>query len=649
MNNLDELIPCFENNQSEEIINSLNLNGNLLELKTTDGWRISQLAAFYNNQDVFNRVCELGTIEQINCSDNHNNPLLIAIDENNFDFIINAVKKHKDKLNLNAKEKGGENLLQLAVLKKQNELSKTLFDSGVSCFDKSNNGESAISQAIQNGDVTLFDYFNELSNLRDNYDELFIKKSIQFDNDTLLNRLLPLSRIDRDELFNLACGFGSVKSLNAIMQSGEVLPGKEQINKIIDLITKKYEHAPEEEAAASLANYLFEIKIPFNQFVNSLGQSAWMLCIQNNNTAVFEMLMNSSENVNVSDTEQHSPLFYAIERGNLNIVRTLLKKKANPNHKDRNNSTPLLKAVELGNVDIVRELLKYTYQVNEVNNQNESAMTVAIKKRRMDILADLIWSGGEITTNPVKHIEEKQMFHFGSNGHTDRYSYHEEEQIDNFVALSKLGLRLDQTNGDGDSFLLHFIKNGYMENFSALMRCQVNVNQLDNNGNNALMCAAMKKQDEYFNAIIRRFNNIDFNVTNNNNENIYDICFKNHKTKRLQEIIKIDKQLSFDKIKNPLKMIAKDGDFEAIEEIISSKISKDDLNFIDEAGNNLLMYCLAGGNLKNFKFLIEKDCDLNINRENKFGNSIRGMIESLPNSELKASLNSIISKKTKKP
>lgn len=644
----NEIIELFDNEKEDEILKLLTSNPDLVKDKTEDGWSLIQLASYYNTHKLFKAIIDKDNDALL--SDN-TNPLMIALEEGNNDIVEIACNSLKpEQLRLNTKEKSGENLLHLAILKGNNQLAKKLYSLGVSCFEKNNQGDSAFTEIIKQGNVELFDYFNEYTNLKDNFEEVFVKKCIQYDRAELLERIYPMCSINKDALFDLAAGFGAIKSLNIIMQSGEVIPGREQVMKIIDIISKKYETQDEVFASTNLADYLFAIKVPFNQFVNDRGQSAWMLCIQNNNEEVFERLMATAENVNISDREDHSPLFYAIEKNNINMVKILLKKKANPNHKDKNNNTPLIKAVENGNSEIVTELLKYCHNVNDTNINNEHALSIAIKKRRMDIVGQLIWSGGEITTNPVKFIEEKHMFHFGADGEANRFAYHEEEQIDNFVALSKLGFKLDQTNEEGDSFLIHFIKNGYISNFSAIMRCQINPNQTDNEGNTALMCAANKKQNEYFNAILRKFSKIDYQAKNNNNETVYDICARHQHIDRLEQLIKVDPNYKDINLSLFLKLIAKEGNFENInKEMISAK-NVIDFNHIDENGNNLIMYSLAGGNIKNIKWLIENtDISIDINRTNKFGNSIKNMIEAIPNQEISREINGLVNKYTKKP
>lgn len=625
---MKEFINALENNNTEQALTMLEQNLSLLSEKSKDGWNALQLATYYNSHAIITHILKNSSHEQINGSKVH--PLFIALEEKNNEAIQAFLNfEDSDKINWNAKEKSGDNLISLCLYYGLDSHVDSFVKKGISCFEQNNQGISPISLVVEKGDVALFDRLNEHNNLLENYDELLIKKSIQHDHLEIFERLQPYTQLSSDQLFSLCAGFNSVKVMSNILESGDIIPGMEQITKIVDLMCRNYETKEDLDAAKSLADFLFEIKIPFNRFVNDKNQSAWMLCIQNNNEQVFERLMSSSENVNITDTEQHSPLFYAIEKNNLKFVSMLLKKKANPNQVDRSKNTPLMKAVERGNVEIVKEILKYGPMVNELNSNNEHALSIAIKKRRMDIVTNLIWAGGEITTNPVKLVEEKHMFFFGANGATERNSYFDEENIDNFIALSRLGFKLDQTNAEGDTFLTHFIKNGYMANFSALMRCNFNPNQMDAEGNSALMCSALKRQDEYFNSMLKKFVNIDLEHKNNNGENVYDLCLKSNKVNRVEKLLSYDENLSVENAMKSSRIIAKDGKISEY----SSKFNKAglDLSFQDDNKNTLLMFSLVGANLENFKYLIEEaNVPIDLTHKNKHGNTIEDIINAMP-------------------
>lgn len=640
---MNNYIEYLENKDFEKAHSYLKENKSILTAFSDDGWNCIQLASYYNAPNIIEYCLENMSSEAINSS---RNPLLIAVEEKNkeaLELFLNS--SFSNKIDWNVCEKNGDNLIHLCIFYGLEEYIPNLINKDIDCSHINNQGVSPIQLSIEKGNQKLFDYLYDYIDMSEKYDEVYIKKSIHSDNVTIFERLYPYSNISIDNLFNLAVGFGSVKVLSSIINDGRIILGSEQVNSVIDLMCKTYEQQEDIKAAEDIAQYLFSINIPFNKFVNQQGQSAWMLCIQNNNDYIFENLMRTSENVNIIDSEGHSPLFYAIEKNNIDFVKMLLKNKANPNQLDKSKNTPLIKAVQKNNIEIVREILKYGPAVNEVNSNNEHALSIAIKNRRMDLVSDLIWAGGEITTNPVKMIEEKQMFFFGANGSTERNSYYDEENIDNFVSLVKLGFKINQTNTDGDTFLLHFIKNGYIANFSALMRCNINPNQTDLNGNSPLMCAASKRQDEYFNAMINKFSNIDYTVANKYGENVFDICFKMGKVDRMEKLLVACPNIKEEDLQKIVKIISKDGNLETNQSKISEKGLG--LDFLDDNGNSLLVYALIGKNITNFKYLIN-NTNIDINSKNTLGHTILDMVNSMPeelSTDFKQALKQKINKK----
>ena len=640
---MNEFITHLENEDIEKAFFYLSTHKDLLFQKSEDGWNTIQLGSYYNSEKIVDYCLTHMSKDMINTS---RHPLLIAMEEGNKNIIQTFLNfEQQDKIDWKIQEKNGENLIHLAIFYGMEDLIPKLINKDIDCSNQNNQGVSPIQLSIEKGNKELFDYLYDNIDMSEKYEEIYIKKSIQSDNVTIFERLYPYSNISIDELFNLALGFGSIKVASSIVNDGEILLGTNQITEVVELMCKQYTKEEDKQAAENLIDYLFDIKVPFNKFVNNQGQSAWMLCIQNNNDYIFEKLMNTSENVNIIDSEGHSPLFYAIEKNNHDFVKLLLKNKANPNQTDKHKNTPLIKAVQKNNSEMVREILKYMPSVNEVNSSNEHALSIAIKNRRMDIVSDLIWAGGEITTNPVKLVEEKQMFFFGSSG-TERTSYYDEENIDNFISLVKLGFKINQTNSEGDTFLLHFIKNGYISNFSALMKCNINPNQQDINGNSPIMCAASKKQNEYFNAMINKFSNIDYSAVNKYGENVYDICFKIGKADRMEKLLIADENINQENLRKVAKIISKDGSLLNNQEILNKKGLN--LDFLDENGNSLLVYSLIGKNIDNFNYLIN-NTNIDINHKNNLGHTIQDMVNSIPE-ELSFDFKQVLkAKKNKKP
>jgi ankyrin repeat protein len=372
-----------------------------------DGWSLLSLVTHYEMPEFVQFLLEQMTSEQIN-SQTPYHPLFIAF-ENNSSLVDILIKDPK--IDLTIISKSGDNLLYYADYFQRTDLSPYIINAGVSPFAVNKTEQSAILYAIEHGNQNLFDLYTQNPDFSSYYEESWVKKAIKHNQVFIFKQLQPHSNLSSDELFNLAIGFEHIQIADLVLDNGDLIPGQQQVTAIVELMCKKYDNNEDQTAALRLADYLFNTKVPFNKFINSQGQSAWMLAVYNDNETIFEKLINcSNETVNISDNEQHTPLFYAIEKHNLNFVTSILARGANVNHVDNNKNTPLIQAVRYGLDDIVLAILKYpTVLVNEVNSNHDTALSLALQHKKIDIVSALIWAGGEITKNPVKFIEETSI------------------------------------------------------------------------------------------------------------------------------------------------------------------------------------------------------------------------------------------------
>jgi len=449
-----------------------------------------------------------------------------------------------------------------------------------------------------------------------------------------------------DEIFQLALDFEKPQIISELIEFADFLPGEKQIHSLIDLSCKKYENNEYNKACGEIIGYLFEIKIPFYKFVNQYQQSAWMLSIQNENDYVFKKLAQTNENVNHVDYFNCTPLNYAIDKGNLSYVNTLLKKRANPNIKDKNGNNALIQAVQKGDFEIVNSLIPHIVNLNEFDSNNETALNASVRQKRMKIATALIWAGAEISFNPYVDIQQETIYEITSDGKTDHLTYQYDTQIDGFIALSRLGFNLNAKNADGDYFLHHFIKNGDFSNFKSFLHCQVNPNLTNDDNETIIMTAAKKSNIKYFSILLSRFKNFDFNQKNNDGVSVVDICIQTNSLPKMDMLLDRLPNLNNENLGKSLCYIARYGKFERHAEYFSSFINIH--SYCDPYSNNLLMHSIAGGNLSNFEYILNKIDRSVLLLKNKQNKNIYDLVESIPNPnaqyEFKQILNTYLKK-----
>jgi len=640
---IDSFVSALENKNTEEAIKILVENKKILDQKTDDNWSCVQLATYYNNPQVLSKVIEVSTYEQLN---RYNyNPIQIAIDEYNKDS-LKVIFDNIEKFDLSLRFKQNDNLMHLALYNGYEDAAKKLHQLNPNLYleENSANVNCAVLALEKKADDVFSMFSNDIS-FQEIYDDLYLKKSIQYNSVENFKKLYHFTNMTTDDIFQLALDFEKPQIISELIEFADFLPGEKQIQSLIDLSCKKYPTDAENKACGEIINYLFDIKIPFYKFINQYQQSAWMLSIQNENDYVFKKLSQTNENVNHVDYFDCTPLSYAIEKGNLPYVQTLLRKKANPNIKSKNGDNALIQAVKKGDVEIVNVLIPYISNINEFDGNQETALNIAIKQKRMKVVSSLIWAGAEISFNPYTDVQQETIYEITSDGRTEQLTYQYDTHIDGFIALAKLGFNLNEKNEDGDYFLHHFIKNGDFSNFKSFLHCQINPNMKNDDGDTIIMAAAKKNNLNYFSIILSRFNNLDLNHKNNDGISVVDICIQTNNIAKIDMLL--DREPDFNKeiLEKSLCYIARYGKFEKHIDYFLKKIKIDD--YKDPYSNNLLMHTIAGGNLQNFEFLINKinpDILLLKNKQNK---DIYDLIESIPNHDIQFEFKKILDKHLK--
>lgn len=626
----DKFVEYLENKNTKEALDILNKHPDILNFKTEDNWSCIQLATYYDNTEILRKILEIATPSQINNFKYH--PIQIALDEYNKSS-LKVLFDNIEKIDFDLRFKQNDNLIHIALYngfidaaKKIHQIDSNLY------LEENNSGVNAAVLSLEKKANKLFEEFSKNVSFQEIYDDVYLKKTIQYNSVQNFKNLYHFSNLSSDEIFQIALDFEKPQIISELIEFADFLPGEKQIQSLIDLACKKYETNEENKACGEIINYLFEIKIPFYKFVNQYQQSAWMLSIQNENDYVFKKLAQTNENVNHVDYFDCTPLNYAIEKGNESYVNTLLRKRANPNIKNKNGHNALIQAVQKGNLAIVNAIIPHISNINEFDRNNETALNIAIKQKRMKIVSALIWAGAEISFNPLTDIQQETIYEITSDGRTEQLTYQYDTQIDGFIALSKLGFNLNEKNDDGDYFLHHFIKNGDFSNFKSFLHCQINPNMKNADNDTILMCAAKKNNSNYFSILLSRFKNLDFNHKNNDGISVVDICIQTNSLQKIDALLGMEPALNKENIEKSLCYISRYGKVSKHLDYFSTKV--DIKNYFDPYSNNLLMHSIVGGNIDNFKFLIDNISEDLVLLKNKQNKNIYDLIDSIPNPDV---------------
>lgn len=617
-------------------------NKKSLLLKDSDDWSVISLLAHYNMPEYIDFILPFMTKEDINLS-TPMHPLFVALEDKDFKMIDSFIDK--DNFDFNFIYKNNENIVHYLLHRDMPELAlKIITNKKIdNLFSVSYDGKQLLNLAIKKGFNNIVEEITSQVIFPENFTKEMIFDSVNYKNQEGFEILYQHYNIDNiDELFNYALNANNLQALNYILNSGDIIPGKEQIVKLINIVSKNYKLETEDESAKDIINFLFEIKVNFNSFSNENGENIWILAIKNSNDYLFNKLINeTNESLNFKDSNEYSPLFYAINSLNVTYVKKILERKGNPNHIDylKNNSLIYAIGQEVwtpqdikDKEEIVKDLLKYKADFTHKNQHGESALSLAIHKKEMNNVSQLLWKGASLTHNPVKFINSQDVFNLNHNGSFEQLApIIEEKTIDNFIALKQLGFSLSQKNENNESFTMFFIKEGYLANFLAILNLlnKDEINEIDNNGDSLIMNAIKKKNDDFALKILFYFKDLDLNVVNENGENVYDLCANFGNCLKMETLINNDSNLTVKKIQQALPLILKYGDISKYwKEFIL--IDPTLINFKDIDKNNLFMICASNANFNNIDYLFKEGIKYNSKDINLQKQTFMDIVISLP-------------------
>ena len=132
------------------------------------------------------------------------------------------------------------------------------------------------------------------------------------------------------------------------------------------------EHIDEEEILRRDAKKRFD-KIPREEYTKHL-----FIAAASNDFYLLELLINVT-NINTTDGEDKTPLYWAARNGHHKCVELLIKNRANVNKADQHDKTPLYWAADGGHTECVRLLINAGADVNKAGSNGKTPLYWAEK------------------------------------------------------------------------------------------------------------------------------------------------------------------------------------------------------------------------------------------------------------------------------
>eukprot|EP00792_Barthelona_sp_PAP020_P001691 TRINITY_DN12717_c0_g1_i1.p1 TRINITY_DN12717_c0_g1~~TRINITY_DN12717_c0_g1_i1.p1 ORF type:complete len:306 (+),score=86.21 TRINITY_DN12717_c0_g1_i1:46-963(+) len=139
------------------------------------------------------------------------------------------------------------------------------------------------------------------------------------------------------------------------------------------------------------------------------GHSALYWAAANGRIEVVELLIKCKANIELCSNNFRTPLHCAASAGWYEIVRVLLKAQANVDAKDKWNETALHKACVADNVLCAKELMKKGANIEAVNQWNETPLFLACKNGNIKTVTFLLTEGANFEIKRSDNLSCKDI------------------------------------------------------------------------------------------------------------------------------------------------------------------------------------------------------------------------------------------------
>ena len=243
---------------------------------------------------------------------------------------------------------------------------------------------------------------------------------------------------------------------------------------------------------------------------DDLGRTALIHAMRTDDKKMAESLIKANlQALNLPDNSGNTPLIYAAQKGNTENVKVLLKYKANPDYQNPTNGvSALISAVANGHDKTAQTLVTAGATLDLRDKLGRTALFHAARNGQTNLVRDLIRKGadmnvldknGENLLMAAAESQTPQLLQFLTPKYffidtTDREGktplmYGVQKGVKSLQWLISKGADLNLRDANGDTALMHAIKNGNASAALMLLQQNVDVSAVNRQNKDALRLA----------------------------------------------------------------------------------------------------------------------------------------------------------------
>ncbi|KAG4107370.1 ankyrin repeat-containing domain protein [Neocallimastix lanati (nom. inval.)] len=487
----------------------------------------------FNCYQIFEYLLKQGA--KVDVKDVYNNSLIcLALSEYEF-MILRYIFKYASLVNNENTKQRNRQIMQ-AVYKDDVNLFKNLYYStsnmdklinSIICKNKFNiitlsyliNSRNVLNYLLNEKTIQFYDYNKyyliQYAILKE--DISMIKRLIELGNENYfdsIKHLLNISiEISNKEIFNilLDCDNINFNEYNKYSETPMMALIKSPYFSMEDkkeMINKFYKKKKEQGLTEFPISRMFLLK----------------RAIKENQIPIVKLLINNGADIEVTFSEDVSPLHYAIYFGKVSMIKALLNYGANVNKKDNDSKTPIIYAFENINEDslsIIKLLIEYGANVNIIDNESKTPLKYAIIYNSFPIVKLLIENGSDINFNSRNRIEDDILYlaikyknldiieyiiknHFNIKPEFKNEYYEYINQLDHPLMKKKIFKWLAKYTNEffTGNIINTIIREGHIDLIKCLIKNNININIGDENGHTPLFFSYLFNESEITKVLI---------------------------------------------------------------------------------------------------------------------------------------------------